>query len=144
MSGQTRSKKLKFSNTEFSLKNIPILTSFSSGSKTSYLCSRKTIVNVKKSHFKKVTPSHLPVFLTIAQPKIWYLLLWNSVCFIYMQLYDMYSVFCKTPKFWSLLSFLRIEILTFRVKIEIYQKIWYSHFRAFNLILLALWDCVLL
>ena len=101
--GQTRSKKLNFQNQNLLLKHAYLVQFCLRIPQMSFIFTYGS-QKCQKLPFKKVTSSHLPVFLAIAQPKK-NIALKFCICVVCKKLYNMYFFFWITPKFWILQAF---------------------------------------
>ena len=93
-----------FQNKKKSSKNMPILSSFTSGFQKIYLFLSTVIRNAKKNCISCKWGHHLYpfLFLTIAQSKI-KILLWNNlVCVLFLCSFTTWCSFFITSKFWIL------------------------------------------
>ena len=144
ISRQTSSNKVKFQNSKFSYKNIPILSIFVSRfpKNVIYFYVRQ----LKMPSFKNMTSLPSPGFLAIVQSKI-NILLWNFVCWFFVSILMIYILFFDNVK---ISDFIRNYIFKncffkFWGSNQKISKIPDSHFvERSNLRRLAFFDCMLL
>ena len=102
-SGQTILNYAKLPNSKISFKNMLTLSSFVSGFQKSHLFLCKTIRNAKKA-FQKVTSSLFPCFVN-STAKNNDTALKFGMYVVRMWVYNIYSGFSITSKFWDLEPF---------------------------------------